>query len=323
MDFKQRLEKNKMDINPKVIDISHYDRLVGGGFQDVRKAGIIGVIHKSSEGIGIVDHPYSARRPLAKEAGLLWGAYHFIRPGDMISQAEFFLIAAQPDDHTLVSLDFEVDNVSVDECKQFAEHCELRIGRKIVLYTGHTIKEDLGNKIDAWWGARRLWLAQYTTKPVVQRSWSKYWLWQYTGDGLGPIPHKIPGIQIAGGLDISHYDGSDEQLMKEWANDQEVDKPKIFEEGIASWYDDSETASGEPFRSDLLKAAHKTLPFGTKVKVTREDNNKSIVVTINDRGPFVHGRIIDLTFAGAVALGIASDPETEEDEGLTKVKLEI
>ncbi len=314
-----------MDINPKVIDISHYDRLVGGGFQDVRKAGIIGVIHKSSEGIGIVDHPYSARRPLAKEAGLLWGAYHFIRPGDMISQAEFFLIAAQPDDHTLVSLDFEVDNVSVDECKQFAEHCELRIGRKIVLYTGHTIKEDLGNKIDAWWGARRLWLAQYTTKPVVQKSWKKYWLWQYTGDGLGPTPHNIRGIQIDGGLDISHYDGTDEQLIKEWNIDPKVEvinkppkKPikKVLEEGIASWYDDEETASGEPFEAHSLKAAHKTLPFGTKVKVIRKDNDKMVIVTINDRGPFIKGRIIDLTLAGAEALDIV-------DEGITKVKLEV
>jgi len=55
------------------------------------------------------------------------------------------------------------------------------------------------------------------------------------------------------------------------------------------------TASGEIFVADKLTAAHKTLPFGTMVKVTNLSNNKSVIVRINDRGPFVKGRIIDLS----------------------------
>ena len=65
------------------------------------------------------------------------------------------------------------------------------------------------------------------------------------------------------------------------------------------------TASGERTQSGALTAAHKTLPFGTMVRVTNARNNKSVVVRINDRGPFVRGRVIDLTPAGARAIGMS------------------
>ena len=72
--------------------------------------------------------------------------------------------------------------------------------------------------------------------------------------------------------------------------------------GIASVYDRSsgeETASGEQLHEDSLTAAHRTLPLGTVVEVTNRQNGHKAVVRINDRGPFVHGRIIDLTPAAA------------------------
>ncbi|MFD1383384.1 septal ring lytic transglycosylase RlpA family protein [Rhodanobacter aciditrophus] len=73
------------------------------------------------------------------------------------------------------------------------------------------------------------------------------------------------------------------------------------EEGGASYYADKyhgrTTASGERFNQNAMTAAHKRLPFGTRVKVTNLDNGKSIVVRINDRGPFVRGRVIDLSKA--------------------------
>ncbi|MCH3907780.1 MAG: septal ring lytic transglycosylase RlpA family protein [Sphaerochaeta sp.] len=78
--------------------------------------------------------------------------------------------------------------------------------------------------------------------------------------------------------------------------------------GIASWYtsDNSEslTANGEAFDPQALTAAHKTLKFGTIVKVTNTKNGKSVEVKINDRGPFVEGRIIDLTPKAAQAIGM-------------------
>ena len=65
------------------------------------------------------------------------------------------------------------------------------------------------------------------------------------------------------------------------------------------------TASGERAQSGALTAAHKSLPFGTMVRVTNTRNNKSVVVRVNDRGPFVRGRVIDLTPAGARAIGMS------------------
>lgn len=76
-------------------------------------------------------------------------------------------------------------------------------------------------------------------------------------------------------------------------------RPVLTQEGIASWYRDWRTASGERYRRSSLTAAHRTLPFGTIVKVRNLDNQKEVVVRINDRGPFVRGRIIDLSEAAA------------------------
>ena len=74
--------------------------------------------------------------------------------------------------------------------------------------------------------------------------------------------------------------------------------------GSASWYAlYSQTASGEQMNPANLTAAHRTLPFGTKLKVTNQRNGKSVVVRINDRGPFIKGRMIDLSKAAAKKLG--------------------
>jgi rare lipoprotein A len=75
--------------------------------------------------------------------------------------------------------------------------------------------------------------------------------------------------------------------------------------GIASVYSGGKTANGEQALAGRLTAAHKTLPFGTLVRVTHVKTGRSVVVRINDRGPFVGGRVIDLTPAGAHALGFS------------------
>jgi len=77
----------------------------------------------------------------------------------------------------------------------------------------------------------------------------------------------------------------------------------LAQSGIASVYSEGRTATGEKVLASALTAAHKTLPFGTMVRVTNDANGKSVVVRINDRGPFVSGRIIDLTPAAARAIG--------------------
>ena len=92
--------------------------------------------------------------------------------------------------------------------------------------------------------------------------------------------------------------------------------PVTTEEGLASWYKDKRTASGERFNGSAMAAAHKKLPFGTVVKVVDLKTNKSITVRINDRGPYIRGRVIDLTIGAARALGMYN-------RGIAKVRLEI
>ncbi len=82
--------------------------------------------------------------------------------------------------------------------------------------------------------------------------------------------------------------------------------------GSASWYAlTSKTASGETMNPQALTAAHRKLRFGTKVRVTNRRNGRSVVVRINDRGPFAKGRVIDLSKAAAAKLGFVSRGHTQ------------
>lgn len=93
-----------------------------------------------------------------------------------------------------------------------------------------------------------------------------------------------------------------------------------YESGIASWYGDGyhgkPTANGEVYNMEALTAAHKTLPFNTLVRVVNRDNGKTVTVRINDRGPFVEGRVIDLSRKAAREIGIITS-------GLARVELYI
>jgi rare lipoprotein A len=87
--------------------------------------------------------------------------------------------------------------------------------------------------------------------------------------------------------------------------------------GIASFYsEDQQTANGEKFNPNAMTAAHPTLPFGTKLRVTNLMTGRFVTVRINDRGPFVHGRVVDVSYSAAETLGIV-------DQGIAKVKLDV
>jgi rare lipoprotein A len=102
--------------------------------------------------------------------------------------------------------------------------------------------------------------------------------------------------------------------------ESEINKnPFLVTRGTASYYADQfhgrKTANGEKFNMHELTAAHRFLPFGTRVKVTNLNNGKDVIVRINDRGPYVKGRIIDLSIGAAREIGIVKS-------GIVKVKLE-
>jgi rare lipoprotein A len=101
---------------------------------------------------------------------------------------------------------------------------------------------------------------------------------------------------------------------------KQVSKIKPYQVGTASWYgakfEGKETASGEPYNMYDMTAAHLTLPMGSYVKVTNLRNGKAVVVRVNDRGPIVPGRIIDLSYGAAQALQMKA-------HGLQRVRLDL
>jgi len=103
-------------------------------------------------------------------------------------------------------------------------------------------------------------------------------------------------------------------------NQKQQRKSQPYQVGTASWYGDyfqgKQTASGEPYDMRDFTAAHPTLPLGTFVRVTNLKNGKAVVVRVNDRGPVVDGRIIDVSYNAARALGF-------KERGLQKVRLDI
>ncbi|WP_459976372.1 septal ring lytic transglycosylase RlpA family protein, partial [Mycoplasmoides pneumoniae] len=92
---------------------------------------------------------------------------------------------------------------------------------------------------------------------------------------------------------------------------------KIASQGVASFYsDEQETASGEKFNAHELTAAHPTLPFGTKLRVTDVKTGRSVTVRVNDRGPYVPGRIVDVSYSAAQSLGMIG-------KGVANVRLDV
>jgi len=205
-----------------VVDLYHGDAVAS--FTRARNAGVLGIIHKATTGATGRDDEYRSRRPLARDAGLLWGAYHWGTAADAELQVDNFLNWADPDENTLVALDFErnVGNqMSLARAKEFLQIIEERIGRKPVIYSGNTIKEALGRSVDAFFGGHRLWLAEYSSTPHVQASWKAPWLWQFTGGkSTDPNHRSIPGLpgNAAGELDCNTYSGDLAALQAEWAS---------------------------------------------------------------------------------------------------------
>jgi lysozyme len=186
-------------MSPTLVDLSHHN--VVSNFAKAKGAGIRAVIHKATQGTKYVDPSYLGRRKSAAENSLMWGAYHFADDRDASTQVEHFLEIAQPEADTLLALDWEPNGnhtMTLDEAKEFLRLVHEKTGQKPVLYSGNLLKECLKGKADPFLCGHRLWLAQYGPKAVLPPGWKSYWLWQYTGDGIGSAPHEIDGIASKG-----------------------------------------------------------------------------------------------------------------------------
>ncbi len=129
---------------------------------------------------------------------------------------------------------------------------------------------------------------------------------------------KICALVLAIGILKWSSEYHEQVIHRQEAQKSTVTLPIYIEIGQASWYgpgfQGQETASGETFDTKKMTAAHPSLPLGTKVEVINLEKHKKTEVTINDRGPFVKGRVIDLSHAAAKKLGM-------EKKGTTKVKI--
>lgn len=199
-----------------VIDISHHNgtRL---RFDKAKADGIIGVIQKATQGEGYVDATYKTNKKAALSAGLLFGAYHFGDGSDGVSQAKHFLDVAQPDEDTVVVLDFESNpagpSMTLEGARAFVIYINFELGRWPGFYSGHDIKAALGKSVDPILKNCWFWLAQYGPTPVVPPCWRKWTMWQYTDGGVGPEPHAVDGI---GSCDRDFFNGTARQLKNWW-----------------------------------------------------------------------------------------------------------
>ena len=102
-----------------------------------------------------------------------------------------------------------------------------------------------------------------------------------------------------------------------FASNRNTSGAQVASHGIASFYTEgTKTASGEKFNTHELTAAHPTLPFGTRLRVTNVASGQSVTVRVNDRGPYVRGRVVDVSYAAAETLGMVGG-------GVAKVKLDV
>lgn len=218
-----------MTLRPLVIDINHADgsREENGkhvdliDFKKVRAAGFLGVIHKASEGEHFVDPLYAERKEKALAAGLLWGAYHFMRPGDVGNQVSKFLntvghFPRQGQPFVRYALDYEDPKLGLWMAERWLEIVHQVTGQRSWLYGGDVIKEQVERRHSPALASYPLWLAEYGPVAKVPLPWQKYVLWQRSGDGIGPGDHDVPGI--GKNQDIDYFDGTDDELKQAWTD---------------------------------------------------------------------------------------------------------
>ena len=192
-----------------VLDLSHHNEVAS--FDAIRKSGIVGIIHKASEGSDYVDPTYAPRRVQAKAAGLLWGAYHFLRPGDQKEHAAHFIKSASPAVDDLICADHEDNTMSLSDLQAFLAAVYALTQRRAVIYSGHLIKEQVGARTLPGLAAHQLWIAHYTSGQPSwpTETWPHYFLWQYTDKGSAP--------GVSGWVDCNTTQLSETQLRDVWA----------------------------------------------------------------------------------------------------------
>lgn len=218
-----------MSIVPMVADVAHFNPV---NFTEIKEAGIVGVIHKARQGLGYADPMYARRMSAARGAGLLWGAYDFATGDDPQANAALFLRTANLGPHDLAVLDFEDNSASqmtAAEAYAFLSEVMAGLGRGCAIYGGNRIREQIKPDDPKWIDLAKhvwLWQCRYIKAQPADNAelfrliapippWTSNFLIQYTGDGVGPQPHMVSGLQ--NGADLNVFNGSTEELAPQWS----------------------------------------------------------------------------------------------------------
>ena len=146
---------------------------------------------------------------------------YFNTGDDVRSQVHRFIDKAQPDENTLLVLDYEdnrLSNMNIHQAVDFLHQLETLSGRKGAIYSGNRIKETISQLSPddrAYLTSYRLWLCQYGPVARLPMGFKAWCLWQFTGDGIGPKPHSVPGI-AGNGIDINIFAGTRDELGASW-----------------------------------------------------------------------------------------------------------
>lgn len=226
-----------------VIDMYHGNVVKNTDFAALKASGILAIIHKASQGSRYRDPAYAARRKAAQEAGLLWGAYHFLDSSDPVKQADTFLdasgISSVDAEPILLACDYETSSstATLHQCMTFMSEVDRNSppGVSCVLYSGNLIRETLKphqggfqnsemHGVEAFFQMHRLWLAEYGPKEKIPFPWDQpiakssneashipapgVWLWQFTERGrFNPL---------TGNTDGNFFDGDFNALKARW-----------------------------------------------------------------------------------------------------------
>lgn len=200
-----------------VIDVSHFDNTPD--WAKVRASGILGVIHKATQGLHYVDPTFASAKKDVPAAGMLWGAYHFgTGDGTGAQQAQFFLDTVQPDANTLCSIDFEPNpsgtTMTLEQMLDWIAVVQKATGRWPVVYGGKSLLFGaIGASEQPVLARCPLWVAQYTSAAqpsnIPAQVWKDWMLWQYTETG------RVDGIDV--NVDRERFNGSAEELAAWWS----------------------------------------------------------------------------------------------------------
>ena len=196
---------------PVCIDISHHQ-----GTPDMREvaaSGVLGLIHKATEGTSFIDDARATNCSNAIAAGIAVSTYFGLKPGDGAAQAAFYLSVVDPVDGERCVIDYEEDSCSLTTLKDAVQALlDYRKALQITVYSGHLLKEQLGDSCDEFLRDNTdLWLAQYTSNEGSiswpDGTYAVWSLWQYSESG------RVPGIDDAY-VDLNNFNGSDENFLK-------------------------------------------------------------------------------------------------------------